>query len=288
MGCVGNTEASRKRANDLAEKIGSNHMSCDFDEIYNELYVWMKEHFDFFPQYMSNGGTKGEDDLLGGMKSRCRMILSYLIAQLLPTVNKNKGYLLVLGSTNVDESLLGYYTKYDCTSCDLSPIGALNKKYIQNILLWFAENLKWQEIADICNTPASNELRPLVDGLPQDDEIDLELTYEQVEVISKFRNDRLCGPFSLFDGLSEWWPEMDLNFLYHIIKKFFKQYADNRHKAQVMTPQLFMSYHSCDPARFDKRPVLYHDFKHQFAKIDKLKESIELANMTKIHGIIFF
>ena len=35
----------------------------------------------------------------------------------------HQGYLLVLGSANVDESLRGYMTKYDCSSADINPIG---------------------------------------------------------------------------------------------------------------------------------------------------------------------
>jgi NAD synthase len=51
------------------------------------------------------------------------MLLSYLFAQLLPWVRGRKGALLVLGAANVDEALRGYFTKYDCSSSDIAPIG---------------------------------------------------------------------------------------------------------------------------------------------------------------------
>lgn len=63
------------------------------------------------------------------------MVLTYLFAQLLPTVrgrnannpsNNQPGSLLVLGSANVDESLRGYLTKYDCSSADINPIGGVS------------------------------------------------------------------------------------------------------------------------------------------------------------------
>jgi len=44
-----------------------------------------------------------------------RMVFSYLLAQLLPWVRGRNGWLLVLGSANVDETLRGYLTKYDCS-----------------------------------------------------------------------------------------------------------------------------------------------------------------------------
>jgi NAD+ synthase (glutamine-hydrolysing) len=51
------------------------------------------------------------------------MVLSYVFAQLLPWVRGRSGGLLVLGSANVDEALRGYFTKYDCSSSDLAPVG---------------------------------------------------------------------------------------------------------------------------------------------------------------------
>ena len=45
--------------------------------------------------------------------------------QLMPWARGKAGWLLVLGSANVDETLRGYLTKYDCSSADINPIGEL-------------------------------------------------------------------------------------------------------------------------------------------------------------------
>jgi hypothetical protein len=45
--------------------------------------------------------------------------------QLRPWTRKRTGFLLVLGSANVDEGLRGYLTKYDCSAADINPIGEL-------------------------------------------------------------------------------------------------------------------------------------------------------------------
>lgn len=51
-----------------------------------------------------------------------------MLAQLSPSHSLNSnGFLLVLGSSNIDEGLRGYFTKYDCSSADLNPIGGINK-----------------------------------------------------------------------------------------------------------------------------------------------------------------
>ena len=52
------------------------------------------------------------------------MVVAFLLAQLTPWTRGRAGYLLVLGSANVDETLRGYLTKYDCSSADVNPIGA--------------------------------------------------------------------------------------------------------------------------------------------------------------------
>nr|KAG5704994.1 hypothetical protein BaRGS_022836 [Batillaria attramentaria] len=59
--------------------------------------------------------------------ARLRMVLAYLFAQLSLWARGRSGGLLVLGSANVDESLRGYMTKYDCSSADINPIGGISK-----------------------------------------------------------------------------------------------------------------------------------------------------------------
>lgn len=54
-------------------------------------------------------------------QARLRMVVSYMFAQLLPWVRGKNGGLLVLGSANVDESLRGYFTKYEYVTPDVCP-----------------------------------------------------------------------------------------------------------------------------------------------------------------------
>lgn len=90
------------------------------------------------------GGTPASNLALQNIQARLRMVLSYLFAQLLPTVrgrnknnpeNQNPGGLLVLGSANVDESLRGYLTKYDCSSADINPIGGISSMQIPRVFV---------------------------------------------------------------------------------------------------------------------------------------------------------
>ena len=54
--------------------------------------------------------------------------------QLMLWVRERPGGLLVLGSANVDEALRGYYTKYDCSSADINPIGGISKGDLKKFL----------------------------------------------------------------------------------------------------------------------------------------------------------
>lgn len=59
------------------------------------------------------------------------MVLSYMFAQTEFELPKRKGFLLVLGSANLDEALRGYFTKYDCSSADINPLGSFSKMRIK-------------------------------------------------------------------------------------------------------------------------------------------------------------
>ena len=50
-----------------------------------------------------------------------------------------QGFLLVLGSGNLDETLRGYLTKYDCSSADINPIGGINKTDLKRFLIYAQE-----------------------------------------------------------------------------------------------------------------------------------------------------
>jgi NAD+ synthase (glutamine-hydrolysing) len=67
---------------------------------------------------------------------------------------------LVLGSSNIAESLRGYMTKYDCSSADLNPIGGINKDDLKGFLKWFANKNNFPVFEEIANAKPTAELRP--------------------------------------------------------------------------------------------------------------------------------
>ena len=152
MGMATNSSSmTRQRAKDLAKAIGAYHLNMDIDIVYKAILTLFTTITTFTPRYKMHGGTPATNLALQNIQARIRMVLSYLFAQLLPTVrarnaknpeSSSPGGLLVLGSAyvptffsdwsltdqppsdsmltihrNVDEALRGYFTKYDwCVS----------------------------------------------------------------------------------------------------------------------------------------------------------------------------
>jgi NAD+ synthase (glutamine-hydrolysing) len=110
------------------------------------------------PSFSSLGGTAVEDVALQNIQARSRMVLAYLMAQLLPWSRGREGFLLVLASGNVDECLRGYLTKYDCSSADLNPIGSISKGDLKRMLLWASAKYSLPVLSEIVAAPPTAEL----------------------------------------------------------------------------------------------------------------------------------
>ena len=118
------------------------------------------------PRFASAGGSRAENVALQNIQARLRMVVAFLLAQLLPWVRGRPGFMLVLGSANVDELLRGYLTKYDCSSADINPIGGISKADLRSFLRWAAMHLGYKSLADVEAAPPTAELEPIVEGAP--------------------------------------------------------------------------------------------------------------------------
>ena len=135
MATANNSEETKSRAQDLAKQIGSSHFSIVIDVAVDAILAIWKTAMNIMPRFRVNGGTNIENAALQNVQARLRMVLSYFFAQLCLWSAGRPGSLLVLGSANVDESLRGYFTKYDCSSADLNPIGSISKTDLRSFIL---------------------------------------------------------------------------------------------------------------------------------------------------------
>ena len=70
----------------------------------------------------------------------------------------------MLGTGNLDEAVVGYYTKYDCSAADINPIASLTKLDIRAVLNYLGDVRGMKCWAGVLNQKPTAELRPLKEG----------------------------------------------------------------------------------------------------------------------------
>ncbi|XP_037086411.1 glutamine-dependent NAD(+) synthetase-like [Pollicipes pollicipes] len=271
MGSENSSAETRARAAQLAAEVGSYHLSIAIDVAVSAVLGIFTTATGLVPKFRAKGGTPRENLALQNVQARLRMVLAYLFAQLTLWVRSKPGGLLVLGSANVDESLRGYMTKYDCSSADINPIGGISKTDLKSFLRYARRKFGFASLDGIMEAPPTAELEPLADGrLAQTDEEDMGMTYAELSVYGKLRKEQCCGPYSMFCKLIQTWsdsctPEQVADKVRH----FYRCYAVNRHKMTVLTPAVHAEAYGPDDNRHDHRPFLYNAaWTWQFRAID--------------------
>lgn len=274
MGSENSSDATRTRAKVLAEEIGSWHLDVSIDGVVSSLLSLFQTLTGKRPRYKVDGGSNAENLGLQNIQARIRMVLAFMLASLLPWVQNKPGFYLVLGSSNVDEALRGYLTKYDCSSADINPIGSISKQDLRTFLKWAAVHLGYSSLAEIEAAPPTAELEPIRSDYSQLDEVDMGMTYEELSVYGRLRKIFRCGPISMFKNLCyKWGPKLTPAEIGDKVKHFFKYYSINRHKMTVLTPSYHAESYSPEDNRFDLRQFLYNSrWPYQFRKIDELVE----------------
>ncbi|KAF5607861.1 NAD+ synthase (glutamine-hydrolyzing) [Fusarium subglutinans] len=254
------SKETRQRAKDLAERIGSYHTDMNIDDTFHATKNLLTQGTGFEPKFKVHGGSATENLALQNIQARSRMVIAYYYAQMLPTVRQRPGggSLLVLGSSNVDECLRGYLTKYDA---DLNPIGAVSKRDLKSFISWAAKNFDMPILEEFIHATPTAELEPITENYVQSDEVDMGMTYDELARFGRLRKESKLGPYGMFLRLVEEWGGEATNKLWR--------------------RQLFMckENYSPDDHRFDLRPLFYPPAFQgwSFQKIDKRVEALEKA-----------
>lgn len=284
MGTVNSGSETKNRAKNLAKQIGADHLDVKVDIVIDAMAKLFEMITGRTPRFRADGGSNAENLALQNIQARLRMVLAFLLAQLMPWVRERSGFLLVLGSANVDEGLRGYLTKYDCSSADVNPIGGISKTDIRRFLYWAADNLGYSELRSVVAAPPSAELEPIREGEEaQTDEQDMGMTYDELSIYGKLRKVSNCGPVSMFRSLLVTWKgKYPPHVIAKRVKDFFRYYSMNRHKATTLTPAYHAENYSPDDHRFDHRQFLYnYRWPWQFKRIDEIAENLEAGATDK-------
>ncbi|KAG0007070.1 glutamine-dependent NAD(+) synthetase [Modicella reniformis] len=277
MGTTNSSNETRSRAKDLAVTIGSYHIDLNMDTVVTAVQMLFTVVSGKTPAFRVHGGSDVENLALQNIQARLRMVLAYLLAQLLPWVRGRSGSLLVLGSANVDECLRGYFTKYDCSSADINPIGGISKADLRRFISYAQLAFDMPILESFLNATPTAELEPTTETYVQADEVDMGMTYDELTEFGRLRKVSNCGPYSMFTKLVHIWSDkMEIAEIAIKVKRFFFYYSINRHKMTTLTPAYHAESYSPDDNRFDLRPFLYNaSWAWQFQKIDQAVLALE-------------
>ncbi|GFF62319.1 glutamine-dependent NAD(+) synthetase [Aspergillus udagawae] len=272
MGTQNSSKETRERAKGLSTEIGSYHIDFNFDTVVTAIMNLFTMITNFQPRFKVHGGTGAENAALQNVQARVRMVLSYLFASLLPTVRQRSGGggLLVLASSNVDECLRGYLTKYDASSADLNPIGSISKVDLKKFIAWARDSLDLPILHEFLAATPTAELEPITATYIQSDETDMGVTYAELSTFGYLRKVAKLGPWSMYEKLLHvWGKENSPREIYEKTRHFFYHYSINRHKMTVLTPSYHAEQYSPDDNRHDLRQFLYPPFTWAYRKMEE-------------------
>ncbi|KAF4010014.1 hypothetical protein G4228_001321, partial [Cervus hanglu yarkandensis] len=185
-------------------------------------------------------------------------------------------------------SLLGYLTKYDCSSADINPIGGISKTDLRAFVQLCMERFQLSALQSILAAPATAELEPLAHGrVSQTDEEDMGMTYAELSVFGRLRKVAKTGPYSMFCKLLNMWKDTcSPRQVADKVKRFFSKYSMNRHKMTTLTPAYHAESYSPDDNRFDLRPFLYNTrWPWQFRCIENQVLQLEGRPQQELDGV---
>jgi len=269
------SKETRSRAKELSAAIGAHHTDTNIDDMFNSLRHLVTGILNFEPKFKTDGGKPAENLALQNFQSRSRMVLAYALAQLIPQSRGGAGWLLVLGSANVDECLRGYLTKYDCSSADINPIGGISKTDLKRFIAWAETHFHLPVLRHFLAAVPTAELEPITATYVQSDEADMGFTYDELSVLGRLRKSAKLGTVGMFERLVvEWSEHMRPRAVYKKVRDFMYYYAVNRHKMTTMTPGLYLESYTPDDNRYDLRPFLYPRFNFEHRKIENMIKKV--------------
>ncbi|CRG96814.1 glutamine-dependent NAD(+) synthetase, putative [Plasmodium gallinaceum] len=238
------SENTKLYSESLSKSLNSYHTVYSIDHIYeffkNVGEDFLKENM----KYKSEGGSNYQDLCLQNIQSRSRMLLTYFFSTLIChkryfKYNMHNEFLITLATGNLDESITGYYTKYDCSSGDINVIGNVSKILIKETMCHIANDSFYdlKILNQINQYNPSAELKPLDNN--QIDENELNLKYVEIKLLTILKNNFFLGPLSMFFYLSNYfWINMPKLVIFEKIQNFFTRILKNTHKLFILPPSI--------------------------------------------------
>ncbi|SCM20394.1 glutamine-dependent NAD(+) synthetase, putative [Plasmodium chabaudi adami] len=239
-----NSPETKYFCEELSKAINSYHNVYCIDDIYSFFKNAGENFLNEKLKFKSENGTSYHDLCLQNIQSRSRMVMLYFFNTLIcqkkyAQYNMYNEFLITLATGNLDESILGYFTKYDCSSGDIDIIGNVSKILIKETMCYIANSpiFDLQILNKINSYSPSAELKPLENK--QIDENELNLKFVEIKLLTILKNKFSLGPSSMYYYLSQYfWPNMSKSDIFDKIQIFFTKIYKNIHKLFILPPSL--------------------------------------------------
>nr|XP_023397586.1 glutamine-dependent NAD(+) synthetase [Loxodonta africana] len=259
MASENSSQETCERARALAQQIGSHHIGLSIDPAVKAVVGIFSLVTGKHPLFAVHGGSSRENLALQNVQPLGFLLpLGVLLVRAMGPSGPSERR---MGPHTVSHcSLLGYLTKYDCSSADINPIGGISKTDLRAFVQLCVQRFQLPALCRILSAPATAELEPLADGqVSQTDEEDMGMTYAELSVYGRLRKIAKMGPYSMFCKLVNMWRDSCTpRQVAEKVKQFFSKYSTNRHKMTTLTPAYHAESYSPDDNRFDLRPFLYN------------------------------
>ncbi|CXI35247.1 glutamine-dependent NAD(+) synthetase, putative [Plasmodium berghei] len=239
-----NSQETKYFCEELSKAINSYHNIYNIDDIYMFFKNIGEKFLNEKLKFKTENGTNYHDLCLQNIQSRSRMIMLYFFNTLIcqkkyAQYNMYNEFLITLATGNLDESIMGYFTKYDCSSGDIDIIGNVSKILIKETMCYIANSpvFDLQILNKINSYFPSAELKPLENK--QNDENELNLKFVEIKLLTILKNKFSLGPSSMYYYLSQYfWPNMSKSDIFDKIQIFFTKIYKNIHKLFILPPSL--------------------------------------------------
>ncbi|XP_035208826.1 glutamine-dependent NAD(+) synthetase-like isoform X1 [Stegodyphus dumicola] len=252
----------------LTSDIGSCHIETNIDSIIDAVVHVFSTTMGFIPKCSSSNGNTREIKAMRKAIERIKMVMSYLFAQLYLLVKHRSVSLLVLGTGDADEGLVGYGTKFGLSSADLSPLGSFNKRDVLLFLEFAVYHYKMSNADNLLHALKANYSGESTAKSLED--LQSKMFSSETTAYGILRKYCRCGPYSMFCKLASMWSNnLSTTVIAHKVKSFFINYAKHRHKMMVVPPSYYANPSSQHDNRFDQRQFVYNKrWEWQFQAID--------------------
>ena len=238
-----------KSANNIAKFIGSTHYTWSIDDEIDSIIEKISTQTKVKYNWEKN------DIALQNIQARVRSPFIWFIA--------NTNNLLLLSTSNRNESSVGYSTMDGDSSGSIAPIAGVDKIFLRDLLTYLLKKYDYEPISNVLSLKPSAELKPL--KFNQQDEKDL-MSYRLLSKIERYAVKDKLSPKEIIIKMKGY-KKYSNKDLVNSIKIFFTLFGKNQWKRERTAPSFHFDEYSVDSSSWLRMPILSNNFREEIENL---------------------